>query len=178
MPNWFIAWPVTAGPWFNAALREAPASLRRFHPADLHITLSFLGGCGAAAAAAAWALAEALPAQALSVRLGPVRGFGDPRRPSAWSVEVEGEEIRALLAEHRNTLAEAAGARPERRPPRPHLTLGRPGRGSEHAALARWAEGLGALGDPLRLDRLALYTWAEDRGRQQFQIAASRSLAS
>lgn len=48
--NWFIgvAVPPEAG-WIDAA-HDLPEGVRRFHPLDLHITVAFLGPCGAAKA--------------------------------------------------------------------------------------------------------------------------------
>ena len=57
-PNWFFAFPVDGV--FVLGLPEVPASIRRFHPEDVHMTLAFLGGCGEQAAERALAEIAAL----------------------------------------------------------------------------------------------------------------------
>src|SRR4051812_5808505 len=47
-PNWFFAFPMPGA--FVLELPPVPRFMRRFHPEDVHLTLSFLGGCGEEAA--------------------------------------------------------------------------------------------------------------------------------
>lgn len=61
-PNWFIGLVVPPEARWHQLSMPLPAGVRPFHPADLHLTLAFLGGCDAEAAARAWrALAELTP---------------------------------------------------------------------------------------------------------------------
>lgn len=180
-PNWFLGWPVDPGAWFAPLVADAPRALRRFHPDDLHVTLAFLGPVEEEAARAAWALAETLPLTALDGELDRVEGFGNPRAPSALSVEIRGEAIRDAIAAFQGPLLAVAGAPPERRPPRAHCTVARPRREAGHAERAAglaWARRLPPLGLPVRLDRLALYTWSLDRRERQFRVVASRALGA
>lgn len=178
-PNWFIAWPVDGREWLAPLVAGAPPGLKRFHPDDLHITLAFLGAVAPEAAMASWRVIAEAPLGPLDGVLERVAGFGDPRAPSAFSVEVSGEAIREAIATWRGPLAEAAGARPDRYAPRAHCTVCRPRRESPDAdrrAGLAWASALPALGRPVRLDRIALYTWSEDRRARQFQIIRERRL--
>lgn len=178
-PNWFIAWPVQPGPWFEPLVRDAPAALRRFHPEDLHITLAFLGPVSSDAALAAWRVVATAAMAPLHGVLGGLAGFGNPRAPSAFSLEVEGDALREAIGVWRGPVATAAGVRPDDRPPRAHCTVARPRREAGHAerrAGLEWARSKTPLGIPIVLDRLALYTWSADRRARQFAIVMERRL--
>lgn len=173
-PNWFIAIPVDASGWFSS-LVTAPHRLSTFHPEELHLTVAFLGGCGAEAAGAAWARAVALPHPDVSATLGGLAPMGKPRRPSAIAATLDQghEAASAYVAEHRGGLLAAASARPDTRPPLPHVTIGRPPRklpADERAQIVAWARAQPPIGAPIRLSGLALYTWAEDRSVRQFTV--------
>ncbi len=181
-PNWFIALPVAAGPWLEA-LSPAPPEVRLFAASDLHATVAFLGGVQERAARRAFALAPSWPTGPLGVRLGGVRGLGARRKPSALSalLEANAERVADGIAAVRAPMLAAAGARPDDRPPLPHVTLARIGRRADarqRRAALDWAEALD-LGSPrVRLDRLALYTWAPDRRERLFEIVAEHTLQS
>jgi len=181
-PNWFVAWPVDPGRWFER-LPAPPAETRLFAPVDLHLTVAFFGAVEESAARAAFAAVRGWPAGASSVRLGPVRAFGSKRRPSALSaVPTEGaREVAHSIGAVRDALLEIAGARPDRRPPRPHVTLARISRrasADQRRAALDWAEALDLGGPEIRLDRVALYTWAHDRRTALFRITEVLPLAS
>lgn len=171
--NWFIGWPVEA-PLLDRAT-GAPPSVRLFARADLHVTLAFLGGCGEERARAAFAGVDEAAATPAHVSFGRVELFGHPRRGTALSATLaEGREALARrIAAARDGLLELAGARPDRRPPRPHVTLGRirrrAARDERDEALA-WAASIDLSGLRTEVDRLALYTWSEERPATQFRI--------
>ena len=181
MANWFIGLPVTPGAWFER-VGEPPPGVTRFHPGDLHLTIAFLGAVPEEAARAGWAaLAWNLPA--CDVVLGPVVPMGSSRRPSAFSALLEDGRaaVEAAMGASRGACFAAAGARPEERAPKAHLTVARPSRKAsdrERRAGEAWATTLD-LGRPtVRLDRVALFTWSEDRhaapGGPQFRIVEER----
>ena len=164
--------------WLARLQAEAPPDLRRFHAEDLHATVAFLGPCGEEAARAAFATAteEVTP---IPVRLGRLVPMGPPRRPSALSLELEDgrEEVAALITRWRPAMWRAASAREDDRPAKPHITVLRPPRRASPAERQRaldWAARQPPVNVAVTLDRLALYTWAEDRRRRQFQVVASR----
>lgn len=180
--NWFVGLPIRAEGWFER-LPEPPRGVRRFSAGDLHATVAFLGAVGDEAARRGFAAARAWPTGPLPVRLGPVRPFGSKRHPSALSA-VFGEGNDAVvdaISEVRDEVLAAADARPDPRPPLPHVTLARIGRraGPEdrrHAlAWARTVD-LGAVSTVL--DRVALYTWSDDRRRSLFRIVDSFEILS
>lgn len=178
--NWFVGLPIAAGPWFEKLVAGAPSDVRVFHPADLHLTVAFLGRCGEARARAAWAVADSFHAAPIRARLGALRPMGNERRPSALSLVLETghDEVVAVLRALRDPMIAAAGARPETREPLPHLTVARPAlRASpeRRKKAVAWAQSKAPLDVEVVVDRLALYTWSDDRKVRQFKAVEERS---
>ncbi len=167
-PNWFIGIEVPAASWYASVAAGAPPEVRPFHPADLHLTVAFFGPCGEDRARAGWEAARAIPFASFAVRLGGIAPMGDRRRPSALSVLIAdgGEPVAAYMAAAQAVALEAAGCAPERRAPKPHVTVARPRRSAPDAERRRavaWATAQPAVGAALVLDRLCLFTWATER---------------
>lgn len=180
MANWFIALPVDAAELPRDLLADLPAGLRRFHAGDLHITVAFLGSVGPDAAYAAWRAAW-IAAGPFSVTLGAPAALGNPRRPSAFGLDLgDGAATLAeVIGQWRDPLRRAAGQSAETREPRPHLTLGRPPRRGGDTIRARaleWVDSYCPAPATLNLDRLALYTRADDRRERQFRIVEEATL--
>jgi RNA 2',3'-cyclic 3'-phosphodiesterase len=183
-PNYFFAFPIDGQ--FVTGLPPLPPSFRLLHPDDVHLTLSFLGGCGQdAAERALTALDEALrrdPRPSLDVSLGEVVAMGPKRAYSALSALLE--RGRASTIEHiaglRDIVSEAALGRIEKRAPKPHVTIAKPRSRVTDAGRAAglvWAAALDLRAIEARLDRIALYTWSEgNRSERLFRIVAERSL--
>jgi len=160
-------------------ISNAPEALRRFHADDLHLTVAFLGACGEDGARAAWAAAEELPLPEFEATLGGLVPMGNRKKPSAIAVALE--QGRGPVAEYmtrwRGELLAAAGARPDTRPAKPHITIGRPPRRAEpeeRAAIVAWGKAYPKLDVRVRLDELALYTWSDDRTVRQFKAVQRR----
>lgn len=173
--------PVDGTGWLAPLLASAPRGLRHVHPRDLHLTVAFFGGVGEEAALRAWALAEGVSHAPVSVRLSGLAPMGNPRRPTALSVVLdEGrDEAMALIGTLKDDMLAAAGARPDTRPIHPHITVARPPRkvsAEERKRAVTWAEGVAPIGVSVTLDRIALYTWSEDRREQKFRVVADRAL--
>jgi len=178
--NWFIALPVAAGPWF--ARLQAPPGVRLFGPNDLHLTVAFLGAVSEQLALSAFEVARALPLAALDIQLDRVEGLGSARRPSAFSALVGTGRLsveRACTAV-RDEMWERAQAKRDTRPALAHITLARARRRATRAELAAalsWARGL-ELGAPsCRLERVALFTWSDDRAQSLFRIHSELPLS-
>jgi RNA 2',3'-cyclic 3'-phosphodiesterase len=183
-PNWFLAFPLDGR--FVSELPAPPSGFRLFPPEDVHLTLVFLGGCGQAAAQKALAALDALlgatPRAPLAVSLGEVVPMGGSRKDyTALSALLERgrTETSELLSAFRDAITDAAGLRRQTRLPKPHVTLGRPKRRADdlhrQAGLA-WAAGLDVRAVTATLDRVALYTWSDDRRERLFRIVAERAL--
>jgi 2'-5' RNA ligase len=183
-PNFFVAFPIDGR--FVRDLPAPPPHVRLFHPEDVHLTLSFLGGCGQAAAERGLAaLDQALrgqPFAEIQVSLGKVVPMGRGSPYSALSALLErGREAteRCVLA-LRDVVSEAALGRRENRPPPAHVTIARPRSRATQAALdagLAWAEQLDLRSIEASLDRLALYTWSEGQRQERlFRIVAERRL--
>jgi 2'-5' RNA ligase len=185
-PNWFLAFPVDGA--FVANLPAPPPGFRLFHPEDIHLTLVFLGGCGEQAALLAFgALGELLPAartNPIAISLGEVVPMGGSRKSYSALSALLGRgraDTTACIAGVRDGVTDRASLRRQSRPPKPHVTLGRPMRraSDEHrrAGLA-WAAALDLSGVERTLDRVALYTWSENRQKRLFQSVAEHKLGS
>ena len=183
-PNWFLAFPLDGR--FVLELPPLPPSFRLFHPEDVHLTLSFLGGCGEAAAARALEALERVlrekPLSGVEVSLGLVVPMGPKREYSALSALLERgrAEMTERIAALRDVASEAALGRREKRAPKPHVTIARPQRRATEAARAaglQWASALDLGAVEARLDRVALYTWSDGNRRERlFRIVAERAL--
>lgn len=183
LANWFFGFPVDGA--FFASVPDPPPGFRRFHPEDLHVTVAFLGQCGDAAAERALSELDAsllrAPLRPIEISLGEIVPFGSPHRYSALSfVVVAGqEETCRSIGGLRDVLADAAKVAREARPARAHVTVARPSRRASEMDRRRglaWARGLNLQAVHTRLDRIALYTWNEDRSQRLFRIVAERKL--
>jgi 2'-5' RNA ligase len=183
MSSWFIALPVRAGDWFSR-LSPTPSGTRLLAAEDLHLTVAFLGAVGEASARAAF---DSLPPAAIrrfKISLGAVVPMGNPRRPSALSVQIEGTDgegrsIADVLFAPRDALREAADLPTEKRPMRPHVTLARLRRkasAKERQRAFAWAEESDLASTRIGLDRIGLYTAARDRRAHAYDIIESRRL--
>ncbi|MEM9174304.1 MAG: hypothetical protein AAGC67_03655 [Myxococcota bacterium] len=183
MANWFIALPVPAAAWFDA-LRPVPDAVRPFHPEDLHATVAFLGPCGEARARRAFAALAGAPIPARGLALGRIVPMGPPRKWSALSAEAtdarpETPALADLLEGPRDVARAAADLPAERRPMRPHVTVGRVRRragGAGRKTGLAWAQAAGELGAHVPVDRLALYTRAPEEDARTFEIVEARPL--
>ena len=181
-PNWFVGLPVAPHQWHLDLLATAPADVRRTHPDDLHITVAFLGGVDATAAENAWAMVLPDTAPAITVTLAGLAALGNQRRPTALSVLLgDGRsETAALISRLAPPMCRAAGVAESRYAVKPHVTVARPARNATAAERARavaWATEAPEVGATVTLDRIALYTWSEDRQTRKFRMVRHQSLA-
>jgi len=179
-PNWFVALAVPTESWW-ARVGPPPAAVRLFHPADVHITVAFLGPVSVEAAEGAFELAPRWGTGSLDVTLGRIEPMGNPRRPNALSAIVSdgAEALVTAISAIRGEMIACAGAKADSRPPLPHATIARPLRSAivpERDAAVAWARSLD-LGSPrVRLSRLVLYGWGEDRSVRLFREHAEYGL--
>jgi len=182
-PNWFVGIPVAAGAQLHAEI-PAPiqADIRLFHPDDLHMTLAFLGPMAADKLGPVQDILSRIEFKAFDIELSRLVALPKPRRFSAisWELGQGREQAAALIGSWRAALIEAAQARPDLRPPRPHITVARPKRKATPMVrdeILKWLVSVPAPKEKLRIDRVALYTWADDRRQRQFKIVSERKMA-
>lgn len=178
--NWFIALPVDAAALPEGTLAGLPAGLKRLHPADLHVTVAFLSAIGERRALAVWQETDHMQAQAFTVWTGTRAALGHPRRPSAYGLDLNGApEFTDWLGQWRDRLRAAAGLEPETRSIRPHVTLARPPRrvgAVIHRQAEAWLQQDPPAAVALQLDRVALYTAADNGGERRYQEVRQKVL--
>ena len=162
--SWFVAFPISAGAWFDAL--EPPAGLRKEHAVDLHATVAFFGNIDAAAAEAAFGLTRSGPEADRAGMLLRLVPLGNPRRPSVIAATMN--ELGAFIGQHRDALYDAAGVPRDTRSPLAHVTVARFGRRasrSERAAGIAWAQAL-TLSARVEIGLPALYRSAPAADRK------------
>ena len=166
--NWFVAFPavVEAPGGLDALLDGAPGILRRFHPADLHLTLAFFGRLEPERLAAVQGAVNRLDVAATDAEATAFQLFPSPRRPSVIALTLgRGNDFLAdAISRWRPVLLAAAGRPADPRPPRPHLTVARlPRRLSASAlkSLRRWIPSIDPI--PLAIAAPRLYGWSPER---------------
>jgi 2'-5' RNA ligase len=179
--NWFVALPVQLA--LDLRSFAPPPGVRLFAPADLHLTVAFLGAVPESAALAAFEAAADFPLPAMRIAFAGIRALGSPRRPSAFSLCVgEGRsQVEAAMGALRARICAAAGVACDPRPPLAHVTLARPRRSAdahERRAAQTWAEGLALPPLSAQLERVCLYTWSEDRQSALFRIVREQPLSA
>jgi 2'-5' RNA ligase len=171
-PNWFVAFVVLARA-IEGAIGAPPASVRAFHPSDLHATIAFLGAVEEERARAAWA-ALALDVAPRAITMREVVPLG----ASALSATIHDDALTQAMTA-REAVWAAAGCARDDRPPLAHVTVARMARRAspaDRSAAIAWAAGLRLEHVPARIDRVALYVGLEDRRERLFRIVESRAL--
>jgi 2'-5' RNA ligase len=145
--------------------------------------LGFLGAVQESEARKAWALIDGFSSfRCVEGTFEQVKPLGHPRKPSALSAIVASgrDELSEMVLEARAPLLAAADARPDERPPLPHMTLARIQRranAAERREALRWAEGLDLRTASFRVDSVALYTWSAQRELRLFDVVERHGFA-
>lgn len=167
MSNWFLGLPLEA--LHGLALPPPPRGVRLLDPADLHLTLSFLGAVGEERARfAAEVFARQLqsrPRRALDISFERVLPLGPPARFSVFAATLHDgrDECAAWLAELRDAPADALGIPRDLRSPLPHVTLARIARQAsprERERAVEWAASIDLSAARARITVAALFTRA------------------
>lgn len=180
-PNWFLALPLPEGCGWHEAAAGAPPGLRRFAPADLHLTVAFLGPCGEGTALQAWRALEGLGSPPMRIAAGGWRALGPPHQPSAYGLTLaEGHAALVELLTHWGGQAlQAAALPPPSRSPLPHVTLLRPCRREAlqwRGPMQDWMASAPLPSQLLTLAELGLWTWSRDRSQRLFELVRCRQL--
>ena len=177
--RWFVALPIIGE--LISHLSVLPPKLRPMVASDLHITIAYFGALNEAAAQAGFAATQlAFPAGAIA--FGAIEPMADGERWSALAAQVPNETLALALGTARATALQAAGALPDTRPPRPHVTVARfmrRAKAQDREAALAWAQACNLEGVLARVDSLALYV-SSDRSRDdggRYDIVSRRSLS-
>ncbi|WP_448518169.1 2'-5' RNA ligase family protein [Rhodoflexus sp.] len=179
-PNWFVALPVRPTEHLLEALAEtAPPQVRLFAPDDTHLTIAFMGAMPKERVQDVLNIMEEIDFDPFTIRLAKLIPLPSPKHTSAlsYTVGTGNEIVVALIKQWRDLLLSAGGAAPDKRPPLPHLTIGRPLRkfGNHAQEIGRqWAAQLPTIAFEAKIESVALYTWSDDRRYNQFKIVAER----
>lgn len=183
LPNWFIALPLRGGEWLEEIRRTAPREVRVFHPDDVHITIAFLGAQppGTHPVETMIKAMQSLVIPPCNCTFSRLRALPSPERMSAisWELDKGKSEISTIIRQHRAGLLQAASARPDNRPPLPHVTVARPRRQDGIRAIQAAAAWLPTVPPPtgeFLVTGIALYGWAKDRTQRQFDILYEQPL--
>lgn len=169
-PNWFVAWPVSgAKEWIAALEAGAPGGLNFLAPADLHVTLAFLGRYNPGQLKKMAGLLKGFPLREIDATPSQFTALPQSRRFSALSfiLGTGRTSVESDITKWHDRICREAGASIEIRASLPHVTVARPDRRigeSDRDAALEWMVQLPPQKDvTFRLDRPRLYTWA-DRG--------------
>ena len=181
-PNWFVGFPIQSDA-VAGLYKDAPLGLRAYHLEDLHVTLAFFGPAVEEHVRDAWASHE-FRVRRTSVVLSSAQLFGQSRTATALGLHVQTvprsaqEAFASAMRSDRDGLLASVGCDPDVRDVRPHVTVARlPASltSFQRRTAIRWAERID-IGDRILLDRVALYTWADDRERRRFRIVDEQLL--
>lgn len=173
--NWFVGIPVPARSWLPGVLEKLPGDVRGFVPEDVHMTVAFLGQLSPDRQPAVLDVLASVRSAPVHITLGRLVALPTRTRFSALSYEIDqGKPIcEALIHRWRDPFIRAAHARPDHRPPRPHITIARPHRKAGAAARQRILDAIAKTSPPkdlLWLESMALFSWAWNRRERQFRI--------
>ena len=117
----------------------------------------------------------------IHAQFADLKALGNPARPSAYSLTFSRGHgaLADLMGRWRGPAYDAAGARPDTREPLPHVTVARPARNADAAprrAGLVWLDRQTIPPVTITIDRIALYTWSDDRRRNLFKIVDVRPL--
>ncbi|ACF14980.1 Phosphoesterase HXTX [Chloroherpeton thalassium ATCC 35110] len=180
--NTFVAAPIenTKG-WLSQYLIKLPDALRVFDARDLHLTVAFLGKISAEAQHAVIRILEQLSHPAFEISFDRLVALPNAKRMSAISLRVKdgASEAARFIETWREPIFQSVALPPETRPPLPHITIARPKRNAtarEKNTILNWCNAETPPSVTIPINRVALYTWSDNRKERQFKILYEKSL--
>jgi len=176
VPNWFIALPATIdNQWFHEKSKTLPSGLHLFNPEDLHATVAFLGKIDKVDVERLKDAIDQVEAAPLHATLGVLKPLPTRKFFTALSLTLAGgnRDVAAFIAQWGPRFSKTAGKEPDKRQPLPHITIARPSRSASAHQRTEIIDSLDKsllAGPSIVFDRIALYTWADDRTLRQFKI--------
>ncbi len=180
--NWFVGLPVQDTGWFGGVVDEAPHGLRIFNANDLHLTVAFLGQCDFQYTDDIKKIIDAISFEPFTITFDTLITFPPERRPTVVSFTLHDgyDATYKLIRRWREPLLSAGHARPDTREPLPHVTVARIHRDAgyrEIEDISAWAYSRTVPPVSVTIDRVALYTWADDRRERQFKIVYEKRMS-
>ena len=130
---------------------EVPDGIQWANPGGMHLTLKFLGNIPSFSVSPLLQCVHSIAGgcSQISLALGGLGMFPNQRRPRVlWAGVTGGLEALESLQRASEDAINALGYRPEERPFRPHITLGRPRRTVSDAQLSRLGVVVSGLAPP------------------------------
>ncbi len=177
-PSWFIGLKVSESDDLLAVTAGAPPGISKTHPADLHLTVAFLGAVDEAAAGRAFAIASARVPAVINATAGSPLLLGPQACPWAICASIAdgAEAVTDLASALADNCRLAAGLQSEERDLLPHCTLAAIDRGvgdELRAELLEWGAGLQTTGHSIVLDTLGLYRTADPEASTRYRCVES-----
>ena len=159
----FVALPPADLAAIEGLQGRLPDELRRIHPGDVHLTVSYLGRIDPALHGLFVRKVAKLEFTGARVVLGGLLVLPSRERAAAVTVTLQAgpgkDAVVALMDEQRDRLRALAGLQGEGRPPLPHVTVARP-RGKmtdkKRDAVLAWSDAQPALDIEVELGRAVL----------------------
>ena len=183
--NWFVGIPISGDGWFEEVIEQLPENLRVFNSKDLHITVAFLGKLQIEEdkvnrkVGNIKLVLEEMKTERKSFRLGGVLFLPSKKRFSAvcLSIEQGSTELSELILQYEPILKKCSGLKEmgmwEKRKPLPHVTIARPLKKLQWNDRRNIVENCSGIKIPfcdVLVNKVALYTWADNRKMMQFKI--------
>jgi 2'-5' RNA ligase len=159
-------------------LAEPPRGVRPVRPAQLHLTLHFLGAVADASHAALPEAIASMPREPFTIAIRGTGVFPPRGRPSVlWAGVAESAPLAALHAAI-GAKIESCGVEVERRPYVPHVTLARLTPAVPRAWPSRFLDDTASLAiDAIPVDRFILYNSRKRDGATEHAVEATFPLS-
>ena len=152
----FLGCPVPSHPDLEQICAQLPNGWQLIHPADRHLTLLFLGDINDQQRELIWTQARRSPPPRGEYLALSLSGFGHPLSPRTLALQLAAAPIADWMQQRCPELCALIGREPERRAPRPHVSLAYwRGRGSPSFESLPFVQGL-----RIPLHKLALFQQA------------------
>ncbi len=179
-PNWFIAFPISPGRWHDKVNENIPNSFRVFHPNDLHVTVAFLKKCDELQIENIADILQRIVIERFIVATDRplLLPSNDNFSVLAVGFSKGNSLLKKYISKYRTLFSEVAGIEADSRSPFPHCTIARLRYDAmtKRQSLVKSVNSINIPCEEIIIDRLALYTWNDNRKIMQFKIIKEQML--